>query len=823
MNVHPPDRRSWIVWTNAFASVTAIVVAVVGADSVGLPAMSSTSILALAIAVLAQAAALRFRQVNRMVYLGWGEGALIIVAFLMPAGWVPATIGVGALVGQCLYRLRTGTAISMRVPVNAANLTLAATVGTLIAHAVTRSAITSVTPRSVIGLIAGAVAYSLVAVALVNLQTGTSIGGYIEANARTLRTKAPMVIGNVTVGVAFIAIFAADKRWLLIMPAVLVLTYQAYVFRARASDERRTWREFAEITRSLNQLDERAVAVAAVTGIQTLFVAAAVELWVDRLGGSARGYRASAIGNRVDVVELAGRPVDHPVPPSAARALAIGGARVGEVRLWVAPGCTLDPRDHMAMSAVCEAVAAALHDAAAHRALRVLAARTSHEAQHDVLTGIPNQGTLVRVGAEALRELPGSQPIALFLFGIDRFKEVNDTLGHPAGDDLLRVTASRLAAFAGVGDLAARLAGDRFALLVTRIDPAAPTESALARAHDLAGQLAIPTEVAGLQLAVEVSVGVAVESVAECDVDELLRRADIAMYRAKAGAAVVTAYGSDEADAVAASAHRLSIMIDLREAMERDDQLVFDVQPVLDLDTGAPIGVEALIRWRHPRRGLLAPSEFIDVVDGSDLVGAFTRYVIDHSLALADQWCGHGLALPISVNLSPRSLTDTTLPADVAAMLKSYGIAPRMLVLEITESAIAGGHAVAEEVLCALRALGVQLAVDDFGTGHSTLTFLTKVQVDEVKVDSSFVAAMVSSPTAAAIVRTTLDLGRRLGLRVVAEGVESEAQRVALRQLGCGSAQGRHLMPPIRSDRAIDMLRELVATATPDRAFPIQA
>jgi diguanylate cyclase len=202
-------------------------------------------------------------------------------------------------------------------------------------------------------------------------------------------------------------------------------------------------------------------------------------------------------------------------------------------------------------------------------------------------------------------------------------------------------------------------------------------------------------------------------------------------------------------------------------------------------------------------------------------VATFTRYVIDRSLGLADSWAAAGVALPVSVNLSPRSLADESLPADVEAMLKSHGVAPNMLVLEITEGAVAGGQTVVDEVLTALRTLGVQLAVDDFGTGYSSLTFLAKVQVDEVKVDSSFVGAMTSSPEAAAIVRTIVDLGRSLGLRVVAEGVETAAQRSALRDLGCLAAQGRHLVPPVAGDSAIELLRELVATAAPDRLFPL--
>jgi EAL domain-containing protein (putative c-di-GMP-specific phosphodiesterase class I) len=218
---------------------------------------------------------------------------------------------------------------------------------------------------------------------------------------------------------------------------------------------------------------------------------------------------------------------------------------------------------------------------------------------------------------------------------------------------------------------------------------------------------------------------------------------------------------------------------------------------------------------------MLAPADFLDVVNHSDLVAPFTRYVLDHALALAVEWAAEGLALPVSVNLSPRSLTDPGLPGDVETLLRAHNLKPCMLILEITESAVATAQPVVADVLNALRTLGVQLAVDDFGTGYSPLTFLASVPVDEVKVDSSFVGRMVDSLEAAAIVRTTVDLGRRLGVRVVAEGVETAEQRVALMELGCEFAQGRYLVPPVDARGSTAVLRELASTAVPHRLFPL--
>ncbi len=815
------SHRSRMPWVNAIAGVAAVTIAVVGALTTATTPRWEPLVLAEAVSVLSATALLRFRQANRTIYLGWGEASLIIVVFLAPAGWVPAIIGSGTLLGQFLFRLRSGIPFAWRIAVNAANLTLAATAGAITAHAFATDGVTSVVPRTAIALLAGATAYFLVSIALVNLRQAETVAEFGRAVVRTARGKLPMVVGNISLGLIFVLLFHAHQMWLIVMPPVIVLTHQTYIYRSRAADERRTWRDFADIARSLNQLDEHGVAVAAVRGVVKVFGATSVEVWVDRLAAPAHGYRGAPFRDGFDVVEVVGNPVDRIVTPSASRILSIGGARVGEVRIWMPPGANLEARDDMVLAAIGEAIAAALHDASAHRALRTLAARSFHDSHHDLLTGVANRSTLVRDGSEALRVLPPDATVAMLVLGINRFKEVNDTLGHLAGDDLLRVTASRLAAFAMPGDLVARLTGDEFAIFVTDLDPYEPLPAALARARELADELAMPTEVAGLALAVEASVGIAISAVGDHDVVELIRRADIAMYQAKNSAGPIAVFGVGGTSDVVGDPERLSVVLDLREAMEHVDQLVLAVQPAIDLDTGAPTGVETLIRWRHPRRGLLAPADFLDIVNDSDLVAPFTRYVLSRALELAADWAEAGVPLPVSVNLSPRSLTDPSLPRDIDELLRQYDVKPSMLILEITESAVATGHPVVAEVLGALRALGVQLAVDDFGTGYSSLTFLTRVQVDEVKVDSSFVCAMVESLEAAAIVRTTVDLGRRLGVRVVAEGVETAEQRLALMELGCELAQGRYLVPPMDSGAATAMLRELVASATPHRPFPL--
>jgi EAL domain-containing protein (putative c-di-GMP-specific phosphodiesterase class I) len=222
----------------------------------------------------------------------------------------------------------------------------------------------------------------------------------------------------------------------------------------------------------------------------------------------------------------------------------------------------------------------------------------------------------------------------------------------------------------------------------------------------------------------------------------------------------------------------------------------------MDLTTGLATSAEALVRWDHPRRGLLAPEQFLPTVEQSELIGPFTRRVLQRALEIEASWRAIGLDVPIAVNLSARSLSDPTLPDDVKAMLAEFDIPPDRLILEITESVVLSEFAVVDEVLRGLREAGVQLSVDDFGTGYSSLTFLTRVPVDEVKIDRGFVAKMVESPEAAAIVRTTVELAKRLGMRVVAEGVENAEQRAALVALGCGIAQGYLFFAPMAPEQA---------------------
>jgi diguanylate cyclase (GGDEF)-like protein len=413
-----------------------------------------------------------------------------------------------------------------------------------------------------------------------------------------------------------------------------------------------------------------------------------------------------------------------------------------------------------------------------------------HQALHDPLTGLPNRELFAdRVGQairSADRELHSA---ALLLLDLDRFKDVNDTLGHHHGDLLLGEVAARLTGTLRQVDTVARLGGDEFAVLL----PDAGAEGAASVADKLRTALHQPLVLDGVGIDLDASIGIAVYPDHGGDAAELLQHADVAMYAAKEAHAGFVVYDPalDQH-----SPRRLALLGGLRRALERDE-LVLHYQPKADVDTGRVLGVEALVRWQHPDHGLLGPGEFIPLAERTGLIHPLTRWVLDAALCQAAEWHRAGHRVSVAVNVSTRSLLDQGFPDQVAEQLSAWQVPASCLVLEITESAVMADPALALDVLGRLHELGVGLAVDDFGTGYSSMAYLKALPVDELKVDRSFVGHMVSSPSDAVIVRSTIDLGHNLGLRVVAEGVETRATWETLKRLGCDTAQGYLLGKPM--------------------------
>jgi diguanylate cyclase (GGDEF)-like protein len=410
------------------------------------------------------------------------------------------------------------------------------------------------------------------------------------------------------------------------------------------------------------------------------------------------------------------------------------------------------------------------------------------QARTDDLTGLPNRRALYADGAPLL-ERAGSTPMALLLLDLDKFKEVNDSLGHQVGDELLVQVGTRLREQLREHDLLTRLGGDEFAVLVHAVDRA----EAMTAAGKLRAAVAHPFSLGGVTLHTDVSIGIALYPDHGRDLGQLLRRADIAMYKAKSERAGLRVYqGSDEVH----GDERLRTLDELRRALTHD-QLTLHYQPKVDLASGQVHGVEALVRWDHPTRGLLYPDAFLELVEDGGLMHAMTDEVLRLALDQAAAWHAAGRALTIAVNLSASSLVDAQLPEEVGAMLAARGLPPSMLQLEITEEFLMADRDRARSVLARLRRKGIEIAVDDFGTGYSSLAYLRDLPIDELKLDRSFVFPMADDARAAALVASTVALAHSLGLRMVAEGVEDHVAYEELARYGCDQAQGFFISRPI--------------------------
>ena len=404
----------------------------------------------------------------------------------------------------------------------------------------------------------------------------------------------------------------------------------------------------------------------------------------------------------------------------------------------------------------------------------------------DDLTGLDNSRSFT---AEVDGAIADERPFALLMIDLDQFKELNDTLGHHVGDELLRCVGPRLDSVVREGDVVARLGGDEFGVLVR----GAEAEAATVAATRLRSALARPFALAGISLNVGASVGIAVFPEHATDAGTLLRHADVAMYEAKRGRTGHEIYKPQDDHH---NRDRLALAGEVRRALSQDE-LALHYQPVADLATGDLVGVEALVRWRHPDRGLLAPGAFLPSIEHTEVMREVSHRVLAMAICQAGAWFRTDRAWRVAVNLSATDLLDRALADDVAALLRRYGTPARRITLEVTESILMTDPARAMEVLGELRGLGVHLALDDFGTGWSSLTHLQRMPVDEIKIDRSFVAAMATDAGSAAIVSSTVDLAHALGLRVVAEGIEDEATWTRLRTVGCDAAQGYYLSKPL--------------------------
>jgi diguanylate cyclase (GGDEF)-like protein/PAS domain S-box-containing protein len=422
---------------------------------------------------------------------------------------------------------------------------------------------------------------------------------------------------------------------------------------------------------------------------------------------------------------------------------------------------------------------------------KVLEHELEHQAFHDPLTGLANRALFRdRVGHALARSTRDQSVTAVLFIDLDDFKTINDSLGHAAGDEVLMQVAGRVRGCLRPEDTASRLGGDEFAILIE----VAGRSTAVHVAQRFLDGLSLPFFAQQHEVVVRASVGIAFAAAGEFSAEELLRNADVAMYAAKG-------HGKERyevylPDMRTAAVERVELESDLRRAIE-GEELFLHYQPVVALQDGRIIGVEALVRWEHPRRGLVSPASFIPLAEEAGLIGALGRFVLTAATRQAQRWASEGSPVRVNVNVSARQLQNPGFVNEVAAALEESGLDPALLVMEITETTVMRDADESLLRLGQLRKLGVSLAIDDFGTGYSSLSYLKRFPIDVLKIDKSFIDGLNGGVEESALVRAIVQIGRTLKLRTVAEGIEHADQLAELRRIGCDAGQGFYFSPPL--------------------------
>lgn len=423
-----------------------------------------------------------------------------------------------------------------------------------------------------------------------------------------------------------------------------------------------------------------------------------------------------------------------------------------------------------------------------------------YQALHDALTSLPNRTHMLeRLNTEIGRCEKNNAYMALLIIDLDRFKEVNDTLGHHMGDRLLQEAGRRLVTLLRPTDLVARLGGDEFAIILS----GAHRAQVIAVCKKIFSAMESPVLIDGVSLRIGMSIGAALCPEHGLNTSLLMQRADVAMYDAKRHQSGFSIYHSKKDNN---NTNRLGLSNALHEAIDHD-QLLLEYQPLVDIKSNEVTCVEALVRWQHPGMGLVQPDEFISLAEQNGVIRPLTLWVIDHALAQTVRWKKAGLQLKLSINLSVRCLQDRALPSQVEKLVDKHQVAPDSIILEVTESAVMSDPVTARRVMRRLSNLGFLLSIDDFGTGYSSLSYLQQLPVDEVKIDKSFVLEMDSNKNDAAIVQATIDLAHNLGLKVVAEGVENHQVWDRIQALGCDTAQGYFISKPATASELVRWIR----------------
>lgn len=746
--------------------------------------------LAVLLCVLGNAPVLSLRFGRDGASFTYAEAAIVLTIPLLPAPWLLLVATASVAVVDMLSRIPF-----RKVVFNTGMMTVSVAVAELVAHGIAAVPLSGIpTPRQIAALLAAIAVFALIQNLSVAVVVAFSQRLPVSVVVRrALRVRVLVAMGNIVAGLSVLMLARWDWHTIVPLPPLAITLFGAYRGFLVVTESRDSWQRLEIASKDLAQLDEAALADAALRHAEELFRADWAEL---ELGASdqlpARSYRRDSTGQLA-----AAGPPEADAGESAGTSVFVvklrhHGREFGALRIGFHGSVKLRDRESWVLSNFAHSVGAAVANAQLYAGLRVEAERREYEANHDSLTGLANRRLLLTATTAATSRLAAGRVCALLLVDLDHFKEINETLGHAAGDRLLCEMSKRLAGLVGRRGLVARPGGDEFVVLL----PSVREEDVEYAATELLRKVTEPILIEGVRLSVEGSIGIACYPVDCARPEELLQRADVAVTWAKQSAGSFRRYrGADDESSV----ERLTLVAELRAALQ-SDELVVHFQPQLDIGGLGIVCAEALTRWRHPTRGLLVPDDFISIVEQSGLARPFTLYVLNVALGEAARWRRGGHTPQVSVNLSARNLLDPQLPDDVGALLRRHGLPSSSLVLEITETTMVSELDVVEDVLTRLRALGVELAVDDFGTGYSSLALLQRVRVNEVKVDKSFVLGTLGSDNDRAIVRATVELAHSLGLRVVAEGVESEELLSVITTLGCDRAQGFHIGVPMPAD-----------------------
>jgi diguanylate cyclase (GGDEF)-like protein len=615
--------------------------------------------------------------------------------------------------------------------------------------------------------------------------------------------------GNLAAGLSLLGLahLRPDALWL--APVALGLAFAVYHGFLRVVQDRAAWRQLELTGKEVTRLDEREVAQAALARATRLFDADEAELVLRPADGSgpSRVYLGNSAGTAtvlrseqdeepsftVATYQGDGR---HARETCVAVPLVRGESRLGTLRVRFFAAVRLSARERHLLDTFAATVAASIENARLFAQVQAESARHETAARHDHLTGLPNRLLFEDRVRTALTHRRRANGFAVLLIDLDRFKEVNDSLGHAAGDAVLREVAARLRRAVRPQDTVSRLGGDEFAVL---LDDASAAE---ATAERLSTLLVEPMHVHGVTVQVGGSIGFACYPQDGIAYEDLVRRADVAMYQAKQAGAFFRRYDPARDRTVMEG---LNLVDELRAALE-GGQLELHFQPQIDLRSGLAVGAEAFVRWRHPTRGLLAPASFLSTLEASNLMRQFTCRVLDMAVAECAAWRRAGRELTVSVNLSARNFEQGPLADDVADALFRHRLPASLLTLEVAEAALPTNLELLEAHVAQLADIGVRVSIDDFGNGHLSLSALRRMHVREVKLDAPFVNGITSSEDDAAIAEATIHLAHSLGVRIVAEGVEEPRVLARLMDLGCDGGQGYHWGRPVPADEVRPLL-----------------